>query len=99
MGMLRPIQDRILIEAIPRPDKTSGGIIIPDIAKEKPVEGKVIAIGPGMLDKRGVFQPVGVKVGENVLYHKMAGTDFTLEGKEYIILRSKDVLGKITYEE
>lgn len=99
MGILRPIQDRVLIEAIPAPGTTPGGIIIPDTAKEKPVEGKVIAIGPGVLDKRGVFQPLGVEVGENVLYHKMAGTDFTLEGRKYIILRAKDILGKITYEE
>jgi chaperonin GroES len=86
----KPNEDRVLIEAAEAETKTSSGIIIPDTAKEKPQKGKVIAIGEGLKDK-----PVTVKVGDNVLYGKYAGTEITIEGKEYLIMRNSDIFGII----
>ena len=86
----KPNEDRVLIEAAEAETKTASGIIIPDTAKEKPQKGKVIAIGEGIKDK-----PVTVKVGDNVLYGKYAGTEITIEGKEYLIMRNSDIFGII----
>jgi chaperonin GroES len=86
----KPNEDRVLVEASPAEEKTSSGIIIPDTAKEKPQKGKVIAVGDGMKDK-----PVTVKVGDNILYGKYAGTEITIEGKEYLIMRNSDIFGTI----
>jgi len=86
----KPNEDRVLVEPAEAESKTASGIIIPDTAKEKPQKGKVIAVGEGLKDK-----PVTVKVGDNVLYGKYAGTEITLDGKEYLIMRNSDIFGTI----
>jgi len=83
---LRPLADRVLVEAAAAEEKTAGGIIIPDTAKEKPQRGKIIAVGNGKKD-----EPLTVKVGDSVLYGKYAGTEITIEGKEYLIMRESDI--------
>ncbi len=83
---IKPLADRILIEANPAEEKTASGIIIPDTAKEKPQRGKVVAVGTGKKD-----EPLTVKVGDEVLYGKYAGTELTVDGKEYLIMREADV--------
>ncbi len=83
---VKPLQDRVLVEPAPAEEKTAGGIIIPDTAKEKPVRGKVIAVGNGKKD-----EPVTVKAGDTVLYGKYAGTEIQIEGKEYLIMRESDI--------
>ncbi len=85
-----PLHDRVIVKAAAAEEKTAGGIIIPDTAKEKPQKGKIIAIGEGLKDK-----PVTVEVGDNVLYGKYAGTEITLDGKEYLIMRNSDIFGII----
>ena len=90
---IRPLVDRILIKRIEEEEKTSGGIIIPDTAKEKPQEGKVIAIGQGRRTDDGKLLPLDVKRGDRVLFGKYAGTDVTIEGEEHLIIREDDVLG------
>jgi chaperonin GroES len=83
---VRPLADRVLVEAAPAETKTSGGIIIPDTAKEKPMRGKIVAVGNGKPD-----EPMTVKVGDTVLYGKYAGTELTVDGKEYLIMRESDI--------
>ena len=83
---IRPLADRVLVEAAPAEERTASGIIIPDTAKEKPQRGTVIAVGNGKKD-----EPVTVKVGDQVLYGKYAGTEITVEGKEYLIMRESDI--------
>ncbi|OIP00012.1 MAG: co-chaperone GroES [Bacteroidetes bacterium CG2_30_32_10] len=83
---IKPLADRVLVEAAAAEQKTSGGIIIPDTAKEKPQKGKVVAIGTGKKD-----EPITVKVGDSILYGKYAGTEITVEGKEYLIMRESDI--------
>ncbi|MFZ1809298.1 MAG: co-chaperone GroES [Cyclobacteriaceae bacterium] len=86
----KPNEDRVLVEAAEAETKTSSGIIIPDTAKEKPQKGKVIAVGDGVKDK-----PVTVKVGDNILYGKYAGTEININGTEYLIMRNSDIFGTI----
>lgn len=83
---VKPLQDRVLVEPAPAEEKTAGGIIIPDTAKEKPVRGKVVAVGNGKKD-----EPVTVKAGDTVLYGKYAGTEIQIDGKEYLIMRESDI--------
>ncbi len=83
---LKPLADRVLVESAPAEEKTAGGIIIPDTAKEKPQKGKVIAVGNGKKD-----EPLTVKVGDTVLYGKYAGTEVTIDGKDYLIMRESDI--------
>ena len=90
---IRPLQDRILIKRIEEEEKTKGGIIIPDTAKEKPSEGKVMAVGKGKVDEDGKVRPLDVKKGDRVLFSKYSGTEVTVEGEELIIIREDDVLG------
>ena len=85
-----PNEDRVLVEPAAAEEKTASGIIIPDTAKEKPQKGKVIAVGEGVKDK-----PVTVKVGERILYGKYAGTEITIDGKDYLIMRNSDIFGTI----
>jgi len=92
---LRPLGDRIVVEPLEAEEKTKGGIILPDTAKEKPQEGKVVAVGKGKTDESGKVIPMEVKVGDKVLYGKYAGTEITIEGKEYMILREEDVLAVV----
>ncbi len=93
MTKFRPLHDRLLVERIEQENKTVGGIIIPDTAKEKPMEGKVIAIGNGTRDERGNVKPLDVKVGDIVLFAKWGGTEIKLDGKEYLVMKETDVLG------
>lgn len=87
MGLnIKPLADRVVVEPSPAEEKTAGGIIIPDTAKEKPQRGTVVAVGPGKKD-----EPTTVKTGENVLYGKYAGTEITVDGKEYLIMRESDL--------
>lgn len=93
--MLKPLGDRIVIKVIEDTEQTSGGIFIPDSAKEKPQKGEVIAIGLGKLNEKGEREPMDVKVGDTVLYAKYAGTDIKMDGVEYKILSIKDALAII----
>ncbi len=90
---IRPLQDRILVKRIEEEEVSSGGIIIPDTAKEKPQEGKVIAVGKGKVSEDGKVQPLDVKKGDKVLFSKYAGTEVNVEGDEHLIIREDDVLG------
>jgi chaperonin GroES len=92
---IRPLQDRIIVKRIEEEAKTAGGIIIPDSAKEKPQEGKVIAVGKGKIGEDGKVQPLDVKKGNRVLFSKYAGTEVNIEGEEHLIIREDDVLGVI----
>jgi chaperonin GroES len=92
---LRPISDRILVERGEEDTKTKGGIIIPDTAKEKPAEGKIIAVGNGRMDENTKLLPMDVKVGDSILFSKYGGADVKIDGIDYIILRQDDVLGII----
>ena len=89
----RPLQDRLLIKRIEKEERSAGGIIIPDSAKEKPQEGEVVAIGNGKRLESGQLQPLDVKPGDKVLFGKYAGSEITLEGTEHLILREDEVLG------
>jgi len=90
---VRPLQDRILVRRVAEEEKTKGGIIIPDSAKEKPAEGEVMAVGPGKANDKGVVRPLQVKVGDRVLFGKYSGNEIKVEGVEHIILREDEVLG------
>jgi len=92
---LRPLNDRILVKRVEEEEKTKGGIIIPDTAKEKPAEGKVVAVGNGKLGDDGKRIPLEVKKGDRVLFGKYGGQEIKVEGEEYLILREDDVLGII----
>ena len=90
-----PLHDRIVVARIDAEEKTAGGIIIPDTAKEKPQEGRVVAVGPGRRDKEGNLIPLDVKAGDRVLFAKWAGTEFKLDGEERMIMKEDDILGVI----
>ena len=90
---VKPLHDRIIVKRIEEEDKSKGGIIIPDTAKEKPQEGKVIAVGKGKVTEDGKLQPMDVKKGDRVLFSKYAGTEVNIEGEEHLIIREDDVLG------
>jgi chaperonin GroES len=92
---IRPLQDRILVQRIDEEETTKGGIIIPDTAKEKPSEGKVIAVGNGKVGDDGKTTPLDVKKGDRVLFSKYAGTEVNIEGEEHLIIREDDVLGVV----
>ena len=92
---LRPLQDRILVQRVAEDEKTKGGIIIPDTAKEKPAEGKVTAVGEGKFDENGKPIPMEVKKGDRILFGKYSGTEVKIEDEEYLIMREDDVLGVI----
>jgi len=89
----RPLHDRVLIEISDGEEKTSGGIIIPDTAKEKPQEGEVVAVGPGARTEDGKITPMDVKVGDIVLFGKWSGTEVKIDGKEYSIMKESDIMG------
>jgi len=92
---LRPLQDRILVQRVKEEEKTKGGIIIPDTAKEKPAEGKIVSVGKGKLDENGKRIAPEVKKGDRILFGKYSGTEVKVEGQEYLIMREEDVLGII----
>jgi chaperonin GroES len=89
----RPLQDRILVRRTEAEEKSAGGIIIPDTAKEKPMEGEVVAAGPGARDEAGKLVPLDVKVGDRILFGKWSGTEIKLDGEDLLILKEADVLG------
>lgn len=90
-----PLHDRVAIKPIDQEEKTAGGIIIPDNAKEKPMQGKIIAVGKGSKDKDGKLIPLDVKVGDKVLYGKWGGTEVKVDGQEFIIMKETDIMGII----
>jgi chaperonin GroES len=91
----RPLHDRVLVQRLDEEEKTSGGIIIPDTAKEKPSQGKVIAVGPGARDENGKFVPIDLKAGDRVLFGKWSGTEVRSDDEEYLIMKESDILGII----
>ena len=92
---IRPLQDRIIVKRIEEEEKTKGGIIIPDTAKEKPMEGEVIAVGTGKILENGKKQPLEVKAGDRILFSKYAGTEVKIDGVEHLIMKEDDILGII----
>ena len=91
----RPLHDRVVIRRLEAEEKTSGGIIIPDTAKEKPMEGEVVAAGPGARGEDGAIQPMDVKTGDRVLFGKWSGTEVKLDGEDLIIMKESDIMGII----
>jgi len=89
----RPLHDRVLVRRVEEDEKTSGGIIIPDTAKEKPMQGEVIAVGPGARDETGKLVPLEVKAGDRVLFGKWSGTEVKIEGRELLVMKESDILG------
>jgi len=92
----RPLLDRVLVERIDVKDKTAGGILIPDSAKEKPSQGEIIAVGPGSRDESGKLIPIDLKVGDRVLFGKWSGTEVKLDGQELLIMKESDIMGVLT---
>ena len=93
---LRPLHDRVVVKRIDAEEKTAGGIIIPDTAKEKPQQGKVVAVGPGGRDESGKLIPIDVKTGDRVLFGKWSGTEVKIDGIEYLIMKESDIMGVLT---
>ena len=91
----RPLHDRILVRRIEADEKTTGGIIIPDTAKEKPQEGEVIAVGSGARDEAGKLVPLDVKAGDRILFGKWSGTEIKLDGEDYLIMKESDIMGVV----
>jgi chaperonin GroES len=90
---IRPLQDRVLVQRVEEEERTKGGIIIPDTAKEKPQEGKVVAVGKGKVGDNGKVTPLDVKAGDKILFGKYSGSEVKLDGTEYLIMREEDILG------
>jgi chaperonin GroES len=90
---IRPLHDRVIVKRIEEEQKTKGGIIIPDTAKEKPLEGEIVAVGTGRILENGTVRPLAVKKGERVLFGKYAGTEVKIDGTEHLILREEDIVG------
>ena len=89
----RPLGDRVLVKRVEEEEKTRGGIIIPDTAKEKPQEGEIIAVGPGARDESGKLVPLDVKAGDRILFGKWSGTEVKIDGEEYLIMKESDIMG------
>jgi len=92
---IRPLQDRVILKRIEEEEKSKGGIIIPDTAKEKPQEGRVVAVGKGKVNEDGKVTPLDVKVNDRVLFGKYAGSEINIDGEEHLIMREEDILGVI----
>jgi chaperonin GroES len=92
---IRPLQDRVIVKRIEEEEKSKGGIIIPDTAKEKPQEGKVVAVGKGKISDDGKLTPLDVKVNDRVLFGKYSGSEINIDGEEHLIMREDDILGVI----
>lgn len=93
---IKPLHDRVLVRRIEEDERTAGGIIIPDTAKEKPMEGKVVSVGGGARGEDGKMQPMDVKKGDRILFGKWSGTEVTVEGDELVIMKESDIMGIIT---
>lgn len=89
---LKPLADRVVLKKLEAEEKTSGGIVLPDTAKEKPQQGEILAVGPGRVDDKGTRTPMEVKVGDKVLFAKYSGTEVKIDGTEYLILAERDIL-------
>jgi chaperonin GroES len=89
----RPLHDRVVVQRVDAEEKTKGGIIIPDTAKEKPQEGKIVAVGPGGRDESGKLTPLDVKAGDRILFGKWSGTEIKLDGEDYLIMKESDIMG------
>ena len=92
---IRPLQDRVIVKRVKEEEKTKGGIIIPDSAKEKPIEGEIIAVGNGKANDKGEIRKLDVKAGDRILFGKYSGTEVKIDGEEHLILREDDILGVI----
>jgi chaperonin GroES len=92
---VRPLHDRVLVQRLESDEKTAGGIIIPDTAKEKPMEGKVVAVGAGARDEQGKVQPLDVKAGDSILFGKWSGTEVKIDSHDYLIMKESDIMGII----
>lgn len=92
---IRPLQDRVIVKRIEEEEKTKGGIIIPDTAKEKPQEGRVVAVGKGKVNEDGKITPLDVKVNDRVLFGKFSGSEINIDGEEHLIMREEDIFGVI----
>ena len=90
---IRPLQDRVIVKRIAEEERTKGGLIIPDTAKEKPQEGKIVAVGKGKVNDDGKLIPVVVKVGDKILFAKYSGSEIKIDGEEHLIMREEDILG------
>ena len=95
----RPLHDRVVVKRVAEEEKTKGGIIIPDTAKEKPMEGEIIAVGPGARDENGKLVAVDVKAGDRILFGKWSGTEIKLDGVEYLIMKESDIMGVLVEAE
>jgi chaperonin GroES len=91
----RPLHDRVLLRRVEQEERTPGGVIIPDTAKEKPMEGEIVAVGPGARDEKGAVQPLDVKAGDRVLFGKWSGTEVKIDGEELLIMKEADIMGII----
>ena len=91
----KPLHDRVVVKPLELDTKTAGGIIIPDTAKEKPMEGKVVAVGAGARDEQGKVQPLDVKAGDSILFGKWSGTEVKIDGQDYLIMKESDIMGII----
>ena len=91
----RPLQDRVLVRRIEEEEKTKGGIIIPDTAKEKPMEGEVLAAGPGIRGEDGKLHPLDVKIGDRVLFGKWSGTEIKIDGEDLVVMKESDIMGVV----
>ncbi len=89
----RPLHDRVVVKRVAEEEKTKGGIIIPDTAKEKPMEGEIVAVGPGARDDKGALVALDVKAGDRILFGKWSGTEIKLDGVEYLIMKESDIMG------
>jgi chaperonin GroES len=89
----RPLHDRVVVKRVAEEEKTKGGIIIPDTAKEKPMEGEIVAVGPGARDEKGTLVPLDVKVGDRILFGKWSGTEVKLDGVDLLIMKESDIMG------
>ena len=89
----RPLHDRVVVRRVEEEERTKGGIIIPDTAKEKPQQGEVIAVGPGARDEKGVVQPLDVKAGDRVLFGKWSGSEVVIDGEELLVMKESDIMG------
>ena len=92
---LKPLKDRVLVKRVEEEEKSAGGIIIPDTAKEKPIRGDVVAAGPGKMTDKGELQEMSVKAGDRVMFNKFAGTEVELDGKEHLVMREDDIIAII----
>ena len=95
MSSIRPLHDRVIVKRVKEEEKTKGGIIIPDTAKEKPQEGEIIAVGPGGRDENGKLTPMDVKKGDKVLFGKWSGTEVKIDGQDLLIMKESDIMGVI----